>query len=196
MNTTKKLCTAVAATMLMAVSGQMYAANNDSNSSMASVGQSMGQTMDDAAITTKIKTELLADSMLSPFNIKVKTTNGVVMLSGNVDSDAEFEKAVTLAEATDGVKDVNADHLTIKDSEHLMSDTLITAKVKGLLLKNNFTESNTASALKVSVETNNGVVYLTGTVENEQQAKSAASLAKSVDGVLSVKSDLKVKDSN
>lgn len=188
-NLTKKLYTAAAATMLLTVSGQMYAANNDSSSSMASVGQ----TVDDAAITTKIKTELLADSMLSPFEIKVKTMNGVVMLSGKVDSDAEFEKAVTLAEATDGVKDVNADNLAVKDSKQLMSDTLITAKVKGLLLKNNITESNAASALNVSVETNNGIVYLTGTVENKQQAESAASLAKSVDGVISVKSDLKVK---
>jgi hyperosmotically inducible protein len=43
------------------------------------------------------------------------------------------------------------------------------------------------------VETTEGVVQLSGTVESNAQSARAESIAKAVDGVKSVKNDLKVK---
>jgi osmotically-inducible protein OsmY len=45
----------------------------------------------------------------------------------------------------------------------------------------------------VSVETQNGVVYLRGTAENKAQIAEMTQLAKSVDGVSSVKSTVSIK---
>ena len=50
-----------------------------------------GDYLEDAAITARIKTEILAESLLKVFQIDVTTTNGVVTLSGtNVSYGSEF----------------------------------------------------------------------------------------------------------
>ncbi len=45
----------------------------------------------------------------------------------------------------------------------------------------------------MKVETTDGVVQLSGTVETQEQSDRAESIAKAVDGVKSVKNDLKVQ---
>lgn len=69
-----------------------------------------------------------------------------------------------------------------------MSDTAITAKVKAGLAA-----APDTSALAVKVETEKGVVMLSGFVESKAEAERAEKLAKGVEGVTSVKSTLKVK---
>jgi hyperosmotically inducible protein len=68
------------------------------------------------------------------------------------------------------------------------SDTMITSKVKGNLLKDEGLKS-----LKVSVKTNHGVVLLSGFVETEDQIKQAETIAKETEGVKSVKNSLLLK---
>ena len=67
--------------------------------------------------------------------IKIKTVNGVVNLSGNVDSDTQANTATELAQSTAGVKDVDSSNLTIKGSEHPVADAAITAKIKGMFIQ-------------------------------------------------------------
>lgn len=65
-----------------------------------------GQAVTDSAITTKIKGQLAADQGLSGFDIHVETNNGVVTLSGTVDTQAQRDNAEKIARTTDGVKGV------------------------------------------------------------------------------------------
>lgn len=61
----------------------------------------------DSAITTKIKAKLAKEEMASMMHIKVDTdNNGVVWLSGTAKSQADVDKAVSIARDTDGVKSV------------------------------------------------------------------------------------------
>lgn len=57
----------------------------------------------DAKIATVVKTRLLFESEVSGTAIDVDATNGVVTLTGEVDSDAEKDLAVTIAENTNDV---------------------------------------------------------------------------------------------
>ena len=66
----------------------------------------------DAGITTKVKSKLAADDTVKAYQIDVDTKNKVVTLSGNVDSQAAKEMAVTLARGTAGVSDV-VDNITV-----------------------------------------------------------------------------------
>ena len=68
------------------------------------------------------------------------------------------------------------------------SDTAITTKVKADLVK----EPNLDS-LGIHVETEKGVVMLSGFVNSKEEADKAVKVAKGVDGVTSVKSAIKVK---
>ena len=69
-----------------------------------------------------------------------------------------------------------------------MSDAAITAKVKAGLAA----EKDT-SALAVKVETEKGVVMLSGFVDSKAEAERAEKVAKGIEGVTRVKSTLKVK---
>lgn len=69
-----------------------------------------------------------------------------------------------------------------------VEDSVITAKVKAVLLKDLKTKS-----FAVSVETRNGTVLLSGFVDDEGQAKRAVEIAGGVQGVVSVKNGLAVK---
>lgn len=66
----------------------------------------------DAAITTAVKTKLLADTSVSGLKIDVDTNAGVVTLNGSMSSRMEADHAVKLARETDGVKRV-VDHLKV-----------------------------------------------------------------------------------
>lgn len=73
-----------------------------------SIGKyTMGERVDDGWITTKVKTKIAADPELNPFNITVDTTEGVVTLTGRVETEADAEEAEELARATKGVLEVN-----------------------------------------------------------------------------------------
>lgn len=74
----------------------------------ASCGRSVGETIDDAAITARVKTALLNDPEVSALRIDVDTTLGVVTMSGVVKSQAEAQRAVQLARGVRGVKDVRS----------------------------------------------------------------------------------------
>ena len=67
----------------------------------------------DSWITTKVKSELFADSLTKGFDVKVVTTKGVVVLSGKLPNEDAVKRAKELAEKVDGVKSVNTDDLSV-----------------------------------------------------------------------------------
>jgi hyperosmotically inducible protein len=66
----------------------------------------VGQKVDDTAITSKVKTALMADDEIKGMNINVDTKGGEVKLTGNVQSDAQAKKAMEIARGVDGVTGV------------------------------------------------------------------------------------------
>jgi len=71
------------------------------------------QPVNDTWITTKVKADLMATSDVPGTEISVDTVNGVVKLSGTVDSKAKHDKAVSVAKNIKGVKSVDASALTV-----------------------------------------------------------------------------------
>jgi hyperosmotically inducible protein len=71
-----------------------------------SAAHKTGNAVSDAEITTAVKTKLLADKTVGGLKIDVDTSNGVVTLTGPVNSAAEKAQALKLAKATHGVKHV------------------------------------------------------------------------------------------
>lgn len=67
----------------------------------------------DAWVTTKVKSQLIADDSVKGSAIKVSTEGGIVILGGTVSSDAMRDKTVELAQGVSGVSSVNADNLKV-----------------------------------------------------------------------------------
>ncbi len=64
----------------------------------------------DSAITTEIKAKLAAEHFSTLAHIQVDTdTNGIVWLSGSAESQPEIDKAVAIAQRTEGVVTVKSD---------------------------------------------------------------------------------------
>ena len=75
---------------------------------LAACGKSVGDTIDDATITTRVKTALLNDPDVGGLRIDVDTFKGVVTLSGRVKTKEEEAKAIALARKISGVTDVKS----------------------------------------------------------------------------------------
>jgi len=67
-----------------------------------------GKYASDSWITTKVKSELLADSLTKGLDINVKTRNGVVALSGTVANDDAADHVKDIARKVKGVKSVDS----------------------------------------------------------------------------------------
>ena len=64
---------------------------------------------DDVMITTKVKAALIEDKEVQAVKIDVKTTQGVVVMSGTVPTAAVGKRALQLASSVQGVKDVKSE---------------------------------------------------------------------------------------
>jgi osmotically-inducible protein OsmY len=62
--------------------------------------------VEDAALTAKVKTRLMADSRVGALDIDVGGQNGIVTLKGSVKDEQEKAAAEEVARATEGVTDV------------------------------------------------------------------------------------------
>ena len=72
----------------------------------AACGKTVGETIDDTTITTRVKTAMLNDPAVGGLRIDVDTFKGVVTLSGRVKTQAEKDQAIALARKIDGVVEV------------------------------------------------------------------------------------------
>ena len=66
----------------------------------------MGAYVDDAGITTAVKTRMAEDKTVSATSISVETLNGTVQLSGFAKSQAEKNQAENIARHTKHVREV------------------------------------------------------------------------------------------
>jgi hypothetical protein len=69
-------------------------------------GKAIGEATEDARTTGSIKAELVKDPTVSALAIDVDTTDGLVTLSGKVDSHDQIARALEIALATEGVRKV------------------------------------------------------------------------------------------
>lgn len=72
-----------------------------------SPGATVGEVLDDSVITGKVKVALAADPVAKAYQINVETKDGVVLLSGFVDTSAEKSQATTVTQGVNGVRKVD-----------------------------------------------------------------------------------------
>lgn len=76
----------------------------------------------------------------------------------------------------------------LQRAERSVDDSVITTKAKSALLAD-----TTVNGSEINVETNKGVVTLSGTVANDRQRERAASIVRGLDGVKSVENKMTLK---
>jgi hyperosmotically inducible periplasmic protein len=91
-------------------------ADAQASGSMQSANQTVPGKVDDAWITTKVKSEFATTKDIHATDISVDTMGGMVRLTGKVGSNMEKNRAIQVAHHVKGVKSVDATGLTVTAS--------------------------------------------------------------------------------
>jgi osmotically-inducible protein OsmY len=155
----------------------------------------------DAWITGKLEATYALNRHLNAFAIDTETTNGVVHLTGNVESDIDRDLATELAKGIEGVVSVDNDLAIKPDARQaarnettqrpfgvFVDDATTTAMVKSKLLANPNTKG-----LDIDVDTRGDVVTLNGEVATAEEKQLAGELAKNTGDVKEVRNQLVVR---
>jgi osmotically-inducible protein OsmY len=137
-----------------------------------------GQEIEDRDITLAVETELLLKDNVPSHLIDVATENGVVTLSGSVDT---YTARLAAAETAEKVKGVIAVVNNIDVAPEERSDLQIRQDVIAALARDPATES-----WEVEVNVEEGVVTLDGRVDSYSEKLLAEEVAQSVKGVIAV----------
>lgn len=153
----------------------------------------------DVGITTKVKAQMAVDETVRAYPLEVATQDGVVTITGNIDSEAAKERALTIARQTKGVVAVK-DMISVKIASAsgdapapgrtvgvTIDDAGTTLRVKGRLL-----EDPVVKGLQIDVDTRDGVVFLTGIVGSEREKAQAVKLTRETEGVKDVQANLTI----
>lgn len=169
----------------------LSACNKSTDKAVPAASVTIGTEIDDAVLTTKVKSAMMADEYVKSLDIKVETFKAGVMLSGFVDTQAQMDRSVEVAKAVAGVKNVD-NKLSIKMGSQTIGskidDTVITASVKSAMMADSIMKSR-----EVSVVTVKGEVQLSGFVDSETQITHASEVAKKVEGVVNVVNNMTLK---
>jgi hyperosmotically inducible protein len=104
--------------------------------------------------------------------------------------DTTKEKVAAAGDKIEQKTDQIANKIETSETKEKLDDTAITASVKAGLLKD-----PDLSAIKIEVETTNGVVALNGVADNPVARDRAGTIAKSVKGVNEVHNNVVVRKS-
>ncbi|MEN1973412.1 BON domain-containing protein [Luteimonas sp. MJ204] len=117
MNTRIQHSGLIAAAIALLVAGGSAVANDKDPPTDRSATTDSDQPVDDTWITTKVKASLLADEDVAGLQVDVETVNGVVTLSGDVDSQVQVDEALRIASGIEGVTDVDTTGLRVDPTE-------------------------------------------------------------------------------
>ncbi len=142
----------------------------------------------DSGVTSVVQTSLEANDRVKARQVSVETREGVVYLTGVVDTEDARREAGRVAWRTQGIRGVVND-LTVGERTvgSWLDDVVISAKVKAKLIAN-----SEIKAGDIDVSSSQGVVTLIGRVSSGTIKGTAERIARGTKGVKDVTNDLLV----
>jgi osmotically-inducible protein OsmY len=158
---------------------------------MVASDKSISQTTDDILIKSRVNKQIKEAGLDGKLeNVEVKVYEGRVVLLGKVDKREYSRDAVKAAWGADGVKEIIDETMVyyIKDDSGIIKkagkstkDTIITGRVK-----TKFMMKKNVKSVNFDVETVDGVVYLLGVAQDQDEVEESAKIASKIRGVKKV----------
>jgi len=144
------------------------------------------QIANDALLTTEVKAKLITVDINSTASLGVRVSGGVATLTGSVRTPAARAKTVAAARSVKGIREVR-DELRIDprvpDIGQRLSDAALAGRIAGAI----FTQTGTTG---VKVDVHNGVVTLSGHINDPKVRTAAVDTPRNTSGVRSVTDDM------
>jgi hyperosmotically inducible protein len=159
-------------------------ANINTNTTANANRSESGAARSDSWIALKTKLALVATSPTSGYETEVDAKDGVVTLTGKVDTNEVKTEAEQVARKVEGVRNVNNQLQVVPEArrkEVNAADNKIKDEIQKLMDSDPKLQS-----LSLSVDSNAGVVSLDGSVDTVEQLWQAAAAIRKVPGVKSV----------
>jgi hyperosmotically inducible periplasmic protein len=163
----------------------------------AAAQQQVEQDIQDSATTARVKSKLLVEGRLSPFDINTTTVENVVTLTGAVHTEPQKLLAEDIARSVPGVEDVvNNIHVMsgaygqpdTRNFRDKMRDGKIAAAIRARLVA-----SGQFKGLRIGIEVIDGVVLFSGIVGTEEQKERIEEIAMKSNGVRRIVNNLLVR---
>ncbi len=149
---------------------------------------SSGNVWSESWVTLKIHSQFVPETALENSDIDVDTNRGAVTLHGTVTTQAAKDRAAAIAKATDGVKSVKNNLRVARASAGApMRDGWLKAKIAAQLVTEKVLDNS-----DIDIDVGRGSVTLAGTVSTEAARVRAESMVEAIEGVKSVRNNLKV----
>lgn len=143
----------------------------------------------DLATATKLRTALLNEGEAFATGVGVEVYEGRALLTGTLPTEEMRAKAVALAWKAEGVKDViNEIQIREANLRDLARDSWITTQ-----LKSKITIDKEIRAINYSIETVNGIVYLIGIAQDQDELDRIIAYARGISYVRDIISHVRVK---
>lgn len=98
---------------LLGACAAAYAASDDATTAPRNAVNKAERAVSDSWITTKVKSEILANSVSKGFKVSVTTKKGAVALKGKLPNSDAVELVKMIAEKVKGVKSVDTSGLVV-----------------------------------------------------------------------------------
>ncbi|WP_100656719.1 BON domain-containing protein [Alteromonas flava] len=188
------LALSIAGLFTVAAQANHHNAAMDKNSSTTNAWQ---DTAMDAWIDGKAEATLLFNGNLDSFDINTDVKDGVVTLTGKVDSSVDMKLAEELITGIDGVNEVD-NQLVVVESERDMSDndsmqSLTDAKI-ATVIKTRLLFDTDISGTDINVDVNDGEVMLKGVVDSSTEKDLVVQIAENATDVRSVSADIAIAE--
>ena len=142
----------------------------------------------DLQLQQEVLTELKWDPKINPTHLGVQAKEGVVTLSGHVNSYAEKWDAEAAAKRVSGVKALAIDIEVNLPNSSIKSDSEIASAVANALKANIYHLDQ-----KVKVKVENGIVSLSGDVEWQYEKLAAANAIRYLTGIRIIYNNISIK---
>ena len=147
----------------------------------------------DTIILAQLKNSYFSNNEKIFFNVSVEVIEGRVLLTGSVEQIDERIEATKLAWGIEGVNEV-INEIQISNDEGILdyaNDLIMKTKINAkLLLEKDILNLN------YSVEVVNGIVYLIGIAQSQDELNSVINISKNIYGVQNVINYVRLKDIN
>lgn len=152
--------------------------------------RTVGQMFDDTNISATIKADLSSDPVVDAVNIDVDTIAGNVILTGVVNSQAQVDRAIEIANRVKGVKSVkNNLQVGRKTMGQSLDDKLLVSKIKTKLIK-----EPGIPGMNIDVDVQKGVVTLSGIVSSAMVKETVIRIARETKGTVRVVDNIGIKE--
>jgi len=155
--------------------------------------RSFNNFVEDTIIVAQLKNAYFSNNEKIFFNVSVEVTEGRVLLTGSVEQIDERIEATKLAWGIEGVNEV-INEIQISNDEGILDyadDLIMKTKINAKLLLD-----KDILNLNYSVEVVNGIVYLIGIAQSQEELDSVINISESTYGVQNVINYVRLKDIN